>query len=208
MKPFRLNLDALGVCASSLCMVHCLVFPLLLAALPLLNLSSEERVADAAVVATGDQPKPSQASVDTGCAEEAGCPESQAATPETNSQHAACCATPTDYWIHVGLFASVAPLGLVAWGMGYRRHRQLGVLALGLAGVVLLAGAILFGTQLLGGRGEQIMTVLGSICMVSAHLWNRRQCQCCRTPDLAAVVEMESRASESRPVPLATEGVS
>ena len=37
----RFNLDALGVCASTLCMVHCLVFPLLLAALPLWSLSAD-----------------------------------------------------------------------------------------------------------------------------------------------------------------------
>ena len=30
----KLNLHALGVCASTLCMVHCLAFPLLLTALP------------------------------------------------------------------------------------------------------------------------------------------------------------------------------
>jgi hypothetical protein len=41
MRSFRFNLDALGVCASTLCMVHCLVFTLLLAVLPAWKLSAE-----------------------------------------------------------------------------------------------------------------------------------------------------------------------
>ncbi len=84
----------------------------------------------------------------------------------------------------------------------------MGVVCLGLLGVLLLAGALLFGTYLLGGRGEQAMTVIGSICMVSAHLWNRRQCRCCRTPDIARLVDIESALPESRKIRLTTGGVS
>jgi len=208
MPRIRFNLDALGMCASSLCMIHCLIFPLLLAALPLLNLSFRDRDSEAANVATSLQPPPSLASADECCAEDTCCPESQTAVPQADNDHSACCSTPVDFWIHVGLFIAVAPLGLVAWGAGYRQHRRLGVLALGLTGVVLLAGALLFGTQLLGGRGEQVMTVLGSICMVSAHLWNRRQCRCCRAPDLDRLVEAESASPESQKVSFSNGGIS
>lgn len=48
-----------------------------------------------------------------------------------------------------------------------------------------------------GGRGEQFMTVAGSICMVAAHLWNRRECRCCRTPDLSSLVQIEAAATAS-----------
>lgn len=102
----------------------------------------------------------------------------------------------------------MAPLGIVAWGAGYRKHKRLGVLILGFVGVFLLSVALLFGHNFLGGRGEQVMTVLGSICMVSAHLWNRRQCRCCKTSDSAHVVKVELASPELQLVPLANRGVS
>jgi len=170
VKSFRFNLDALGMCASSLCMVHCLVFPLLLAFLPMWSLAAP----------TEDVAKAEQCPADACCHSA----ESHAGAVASDS----CCGTPVDYWIHVGLLGTVAPLGIVAWGMGYRQHHRLGVVGLGLFGVLLLCGALLFGHRLLDGRGEQIMTVLGSICMVSAHLWNRHQCRCCRSPDTSALV--------------------
>ena len=161
----RFDLDALGVCASTLCMIHCLVFPLLLVALPLWNLSS-------------------------------GTDDSVAA--EGLARCVACCSTSGDFWIHAGFLATVAPMGLVAWGAGYRHHRRLKALGLGAVGVLLLFGALLFGHQLFGRRGEQVMTVTGSICMVSAHLWNRCQCRCCRSPDLAHIVDIEPASPAPR----------
>lgn len=221
MKSIRLNLDALGVCASTLCMIHCLVLPLLLAVLPLWNLSATAQNSVAAFAPTDESPaanaSPSEA---VGCEERDCCPgtgalSDAASLPVTTAlpasavgEHAGCCSTPTDFWIHVGLLAAVAPLGLIAWSAGYRRHRRMGVLGLGLAGVLLLCAALLFGQHLLGGRGEQVMTVLGSVCMVSAHLWNRRQCRCCRSPDVAHVLEIESVSSVSQQVSLSNGGVS
>jgi len=163
------NLDALGVCASSLCMVHCLAFPLLLAALPFLTIRTEAQESEAAA----------HADVADCCAEHACC-ANQA------GDSAACCSTPTDFWIHVGLGATVAPLGLIAWGAGVRRHRGWGVLLLGGCGVLLMVAALFVGQHILDGRGEQIMTVAGSICMVTAHLWNRRKCKCCQTSSPAS----------------------
>lgn len=189
VKSVRFNLDALGMCASTLCMIHCLVFPLLLAALPILQLSADDGHPVAASTAT-------DASALT------------LAGSEPAASCAACCATPADYWVHVGLLATVAPLGIVAWGMGYRHHRRTGVLCLGVFGVLLLSSALLFGHHLLGGRGEQVMTVAGSLCIVSAHLWNRRQCRCCRTPDLSRLVAVEAAPTELHKNSLSNGGVS
>lgn len=205
MMRIRFNLDALGVCASTLCMIHCLVLPLLLAALPLLSLSGGEQEAIASDSAA-------TASSAAACCIEGECIADQDAKALvagiSDKSCAACCATPLDFWIHVGLLATVAPLGFVAWGAGYRRHRRFGVLALGASGVLLLCCALMFGHLFLGGRGEQVLTVIGSICMVSAHLWNRRQCRCCRTPDLARVVEVESAPTVSGQLPIVDGAVS
>lgn len=205
MNRIRINLDAVGMCASTLCMIHCLAFPLLLAAIPLLSVSNANDAETAGAVMS--PPADSRSSVIDGCEDRACCPAAQrGAEPVAgDSACAACCSTPTDFWIHAGLLAAVAPLGIVAWSAGYRHHRRMGVLALGLLGVLLLSGALLFGHHLLGGRGEQVMIVAGSICMVTAHLWNRRQCRCCRTPDLARLVEIHP---DSEPVPLTNGGLS
>lgn len=189
-------------------MIHCLVFPLLLAVLPMWKLTADAADHNAVgQLASASSNDLASTKSNTQCTDKECCPTVSADGGGVGDNgHAVCCSTPTDFWIHVGLLATVAPLGIVAWGAGYRHHRRLGVLALGLAGVLLLSGALLFGHHVLGGRGEQVLTVAGSICMVSAHLWNRRQCRCCRTPDLSRLVEIDAAPSEFQPVPLTTEG--
>lgn len=210
MKSLRFNLDALGMCASTLCMIHCLVFPLLLAALPMWKLAADEadhNVAGQLASATSSDLASTRSHMQ--CTDEECCATVSAeGGGRGDGGHVSCCSTPADFWIHVGLLAAVAPLGVVAWGVGYCQHRRMDVLGLGLVGVILLSGALLCGHHLLGGRGEQVLTVAGSICMVAAHLWNRRQCRCCRTPELSRLVEIESSASESQLVPLTRGGVS
>ncbi len=127
----KLNLDTLGMGASTLCVVHCLAFPFLIAAVPIFG-----------------------------------------------SSELGCAGTPIDFWIHVGLLAAVAPVGITAWSFGYLRHRDPGVLLLGLVGVACLITALMFGHHWMDGQGERVMTIAGSIAMVSAHLLNRRQCRC------------------------------
>lgn len=209
----RLNLDSLGMCASTLCMFHCLAFPLLIAALPLVRLSADEPSNNVDDLNSGRSSRgdvlassPKVGSLQDACATLECCERAAGIGGADGNDNAACCATPGDFWIHVGLLSAMAPLGLIAWGTGYRKHRKRGVLCLGLSGVALLAGALLFGTQLWGGRGEQVMTVLGSVCMVSAHLWNRRQCLCCNSPKLGKLVGL--KLAQSKQTPLASGGIS
>jgi len=204
LKSIRLNLDAWGMCASILCMVHCLAFPLLLAALPLWKFgaddappSSDSPVSSATLSSLASAQSPLHCT-DPECCAKAATHGGRA----SGMDQAACCSTPTDFWIHIGLLAAVAPLGIVAWGAGYRRHRQAGVLALGILGVLLLSGALLFGHQWLKGRGEQVMTVAGSLCMVTAHLSNRRQCRCCKAPDFARLAEIETTSHACQQLPV------
>lgn len=209
MKSIRINLDALGMCASTLCLLHCIALPLLLAVLPMWKIGASE--ANRNVIprlVTTDTSGSASGGSGYQCDEQECC-ETGAAVGDggDNADQAACCSTPTDFWTHVGLLSTVAPLGLVAWGMGYRKHRRGGVLCLGFTGVLLLIGALLFGIDLWGGRGEQVMTVLGSVCMVSAHLWNRRQCHCCHAPDIAGLVDMETALPASPQSRCTTGGV-
>ncbi len=123
MKRIRINLDAVGMCASTLCMIHCLVFPLLLAAMPLLSMSNANDAETAGAMMS--PPADSRSSVIDGFEDRACCHAAQGAVQPVagDEAYAACCSTPTDFWIHVGLLAAVAPLGIIAWGAGYRNHR-------------------------------------------------------------------------------------
>ena len=69
-------------------------------------------------------------------------------------------------------------IGMTAWGLGYRRHKDPGILFLGMVGVAFLVAALMFGHHWMDGQGERVLTIAGSIAMVSAHLLNRRQCRC------------------------------
>ncbi len=143
-RESKLNLDALGIFASTLCLIHCLAFPLLAAA------GAFFFAADSMFVAK-------------------------------TSAGSLCGVSPVDFWIHTGLLGAVAPFGVTAWGLGYRRHRDANILLLGMIGVGLLITALLFGHHLMDGQGEPLMTLAGSIAIVAAHLLNRRQCRCGRS---------------------------
>jgi len=107
-----------------------------------------------------------------------------------------CCSSSVDYWFHVGMLGIVIPVGLIALIVGHERHGFVGPLSIGSVGMLMLIGALGWGTNLWGGAGEQILTVSGSLAMVSAHLWNRRQCHCCQSPHLSELVQLETEQSE------------
>lgn len=130
-----LRLDALGVIASTLCVVHCVSLPLIITLVPVLGST--------------------QLAWETDCA-----------------------ASPFDFWIHATLLSAVVPIGITAWLLGYRRHHDVGVLFLGFVGVAFLIAALIIGHHWMEGQGERLLTIAGSIAMVSAHLLNRRQCRC------------------------------
>jgi len=75
---------------------------------------------------------------------------------------------PVIHRIGLGLAIVVA---LVALGAGYRRHGGRGPLAVGLAGLGLMTGA-LFAAH---GGPEAVLTVAGVVLVACAHLWNLRR---------------------------------
>lgn len=211
----RMNWDAFGVCASTLCLVHCLAFPLLVALLlpqravedgalgtnlSIANrrdnrASRNARRCDAPDGAGGDAAANCAATGSLPCCENEDRCAVTGKRPLTDAEHAAtagCCSTPFDKGIHAWLLGAVALVGMIALTSGYRRHRRSGVMALGIGGIVLLLVALLVGHDIWNGRGEQMLTVMGSVGMVSAHFWNRRQCRCCRFSNSNTKLALES----------------
>jgi len=122
----KLNMDSLGICASTLCMVHCLLFPLLLAAMPLLSLSAG---AVQNTPPTGQQTPVRTASEIPNMmlsADSPPCCPRGGRSPASGHNTPGCCSTPLDYWFHVGMLAEatrehrdvllgLSPRGLLTW---------------------------------------------------------------------------------------------
>ena len=72
---------------------------------------------------------------------------------------------------HVWVLAFAVPTSALALATGWRHHRRAYPLMIGAVGLALLAiGALL----LLGGRWETPVTIMGSLCLASAHIANWR----------------------------------
>lgn len=72
---------------------------------------------------------------------------------------------------HLVALGLLAPSAALAFWLGYRRHRKAYVALCGLAGIVMIALALLPG---LGEGGEVSLTIAGSIFLVVGHLTNWR----------------------------------
>ena len=92
---------------------------------------------------------------------------------------------PGDAVTHRALAITILPVGLFAFRSGYRVHRRRWVLAVFVAGLLLVSTAALFGEEFLTGYSEVAVTVCGGILLVTAHLLNHcfcrsnATCDCC-----------------------------
>ena len=107
--------ESAAVTASLLCLAHCILIPLAVAALPLLS--------------------------------------SALALPES---------------FHIGVLLFAAPTALFALGAGWRQHSRTAPLTLGMSGILLLGLALVFPVH------ETVLTIIGSLTLVTAHLANWR----------------------------------
>lgn len=83
---------------------------------------------------------------------------------------------PGDAWVHPVLIALALPVTGTALWRGFRQHRSAGPFLIGVAGLGLIASALLFRETAL----EQILTVLGGLTVSAAHILNwRRQTHRC-----------------------------
>ncbi|MGC6331009.1 MerC domain-containing protein [Rhizorhabdus sp. FW153] len=124
-------LDGFAVCASFTCMAHCLLLPLLLAALP----------------AFADRLDPGES-------------------------------------FHLIVLLLAIPTSAFALVAGWRRHRASVPLAVGSAGLVLMAAGIAFASR---EAIETGLTVAGSLLLAGAHIANWRNRG--QRPAVAAVAE-------------------
>lgn len=82
-------------------------------------------------------------------------------------------------WVHLMMAVFVVPVGLFAFVSGYRRHQQKGVFALGLMGLIFVAGASLAPHEWFAfSGGHDVITIFGSVLLLTSHFKNRKACAC------------------------------
>ena len=84
---------------------------------------------------------------------------------------------PGDESVHFALLFLVIPVSAYALIKGGKVHKSRKVFIVGISGLVVLVAAVVLGHDMLGEIGEKILTVLGSIIVIIAHVQNHLICR-------------------------------
>lgn len=78
---------------------------------------------------------------------------------------------------HILIFLMVVPIGLYAFLQGYRHHQTKMVLILGIPGLLIVGLGAFLPASLVPGFSREIITLIGSILLITAHSINRKACR-------------------------------
>lgn len=79
--------------------------------------------------------------------------------------------------IHKIILLIAIPVSLYALGLGYKNHKILSFLFIGIGGLLILVSAVILGESFLDESGEKITTLTGSILVCYAHFKNHQTCK-------------------------------
>ena len=82
-----------------------------------------------------------------------------------------------DEAFHKWMLVAVIPISIYALTMGCKKHQHYRLLFWGISGLMVMVLAVLIGHDIAGEAGEKILTLLGAILIVFAHVGNFRRCQ-------------------------------
>ena len=75
--------------------------------------------------------------------------------------------------LHAQVLVIVLPLSIFALGIGFRRHRDMRIVAGGALGLLLLVTGATVAHSTLGLTADRLFTVSGSLILATAHFYNR-----------------------------------
>lgn len=78
-----------------------------------------------------------------------------------------------DRW-HAPMLLVVIPVSVFAFAVGFRRHGNRGVLAIGTAGMLLMLVGGTVGHYLMGLTTDRVLTIAGALVLAAAHYRNSR----------------------------------
>ena len=84
---------------------------------------------------------------------------------------------PGDESVHFALLFVVIPISAYALIKGGKVHKSRKVFITGISGLLVLVAAVVFGHDILGEIGEKILTVIGSVIVIIAHVQNHLTCR-------------------------------
>ena len=77
-------------------------------------------------------------------------------------------------------------VGIIAFGSGYLKHRQLVPVLLSAVGIVFIAAATQLTESAISAYAEPGLTILGGGLLITAHVINRRSCICPKDEGVSA----------------------
>jgi hypothetical protein len=72
--------------------------------------------------------------------------------------------------LHFWLLFAVIPISLFAMITGYYHHRKASISAISLVGMLTLISAVIFGHDIMAGKGEIVLTLIGSMLVAFGHI--------------------------------------
>tara|TARA_S200000501_G_scaffold101057_1_gene94602 strand:+ start:486 stop:887 length:402 start_codon:yes stop_codon:yes gene_type:complete len=79
--------------------------------------------------------------------------------------------------VHYAIIMIALPLSSFALTRGYRHHKIVSILVIGILGLSIMLLAVILGESLLSELGEQLLTLIGSSLVAYSHFKNYRTCQ-------------------------------
>ena len=91
----------------------------------------------------------------------------------------------TEDHFHLQMLALVVPASGIALGLGFRRHRNAGIVFAGIAGMLLLLVGATWVHNEIGVLADRIITITGSSILAIAHFYNSRLSRCAQPSKLS-----------------------
>lgn len=78
--------------------------------------------------------------------------------------------------IHKAILLLTIPVSIFAISLGYKNHSNNSIIYTGIAGLTILISALLIGESI-GANAELILTILGSLMVITCHYRNYNVCK-------------------------------
>jgi|TARA_B100001094_G_C18193688_1_gene809074 hypothetical protein len=79
-------------------------------------------------------------------------------------------------FMHKMILLLAVPISIFALIMGYKNHKTISFLLIGILGLLILILAVLLGERMLGEYGEKGLTLMGTIFVTYSHYKNHQVC--------------------------------
>ena len=80
-------------------------------------------------------------------------------------------------FVHKLLVFTAVPLSIFALTLGYKNHKSIAPIPIGILGLLIFISAVILGEDNIGELGEKMLTLLGSMLVAYSHFKNYKICK-------------------------------